>query len=100
MAATGGAPGRIDTNMKIAVQRAGAIPALTAMLRQGDERCVQAAANALYVLAQAEENRAAMQAAGVVAALREALTRWKCRPPRIAERTKLDCEEALARVMG
>ena len=61
-----------NANAKIDVQRAGAVAPLMAMLKLSDQRCVQAAATALYVLAAEDENRAAMAQAGVRLALQEA----------------------------
>jgi len=85
-------------NLKLEVQRAGAVPALTALLKSGDEGCVQAAANALYVLAQEAENRSAMQQAGVVAALQTVIAKGKLRPPTVSKRTAQDCSEAMLRI--
>jgi Armadillo/beta-catenin-like repeat len=51
-------------NLKVEVIRAGAIPALTSMLRVPDETCIQAAANALYVITQQEEGRTVMPDSG------------------------------------
>jgi hypothetical protein len=87
-------------NLKVEVQRAGALPALTSMLRLKDERCVQAAANTLYVLAATDENRKGMQDGGVRQALQEVLAKGKLRPPQITDRTRKDCEEAVSRMLG
>ena len=88
-----------DVDMRVEVQRAGALPALTAMLTMPDERCVQAAATALYVLADNEENRRIMAGAGVRVALQAVLAKAKTRPAQICDRTRRDCEEAMARVI-
>jgi hypothetical protein len=87
-------------NVKVDVQRAGAATPLVAMLKLADERCIQAAATALYVLAASDENRAAMQGSGVRQALQEVLAKAKRRPPAIGERTRRDCEEAIARMLA
>lgn len=86
-------------DFRVEVQRAGALPALSAMLALQDERCIQAAATALYVLADNEENRQIMAGAGVRGALQAVLAKAKARPPGICERTRRDCEEAMARVL-
>lgn len=87
-------------NLKVEVQRAGALPALVSLLRLKDERCVQAAANALYVLAASDENRKVMQDGGVRQALQEVLAKGKLRPPQITDRTRKDCEEAISRMLA
>lgn len=96
--ASGG--GGAAVNIKVEVQRAGALPALMHMLQMKDEKCVQAAANALYVLAGSEENRQVMQGAGVRPALQAVLAKGKLRPPQIGARTRRDCEDAIARMLG
>jgi hypothetical protein len=86
-------------NLKVEVQRAGAVPALTAMLKGADEGCIQAAANALYVLASDSENRSVMQSSDAVEALQAVIAQSKQRPPAISARTTKDCNEALIRIM-
>jgi hypothetical protein len=85
-------------NFKVEVQRAGAIPVLVTMLSMTDELCVQAAANTLYVIAENDENRKLMAGAGVKGALLAVLAKYKAVPPQISDRTRRDCEEAMARV--
>jgi Armadillo/beta-catenin-like repeat len=87
-------------NLKVEVMRAGAIPALTSMLRVPDETCIQAAANALYVIAQEEEGRTVMRDSGVVDALRAVIALAKQKPPRVAAQTRKDCEHALSRMIA
>jgi Armadillo/beta-catenin-like repeat len=87
-------------NLKVEVMRAGAIPALASMLRAPEEGCVRAAANALYVIAQEEEGRGAMQDSGVREALQAVIALAKQRPPRVAAQTRKDCEHTMTRMMA
>lgn len=89
-----------DINPKIDVQRAGALAPLIAMLRQPDEGCIQASANALYVLAEDAENRSVMQGSGAREALQGVLALAKTKPPRISHKTRTDCEHAIARMLA
>lgn len=90
---------RQATNPKIDVQRAGALAPLSAMLRQADEDCIQASANALYVLAGEEENRGVMQGSGIREALQSVLALGKAKPPKISQKTRTDCEHAISRML-
>ena len=48
-----GAASSVPTiNLRVEIQRSGAVPALTTLLGSKEEACVQAAATTLYVLAQ------------------------------------------------
>lgn len=87
-------------NPKVDVQRAGALPPLIAMLRQPDEECIQASANALYVLAGDEENRGVMQGNGTREALQSVLALGKAKPPKISQKTRTDCEHAVSRMLA
>lgn len=96
-----GAPQPADNhNPKVDVQRAGALPHLIAMLRQPDEACIQASANALYVLAEDEENRGVMKGNGTQEALQSVLALGKAKPPKISQKTKTDCEHAVSRMLA
>eukprot|EP00892_Ulva_mutabilis_P003589 jgi/Ulvmu1/1601/UM111_0029.1 len=93
-------PQSTDSNPKVEVQRAGAIAPLVAMLKQSDEACIQASASTLYVLAEDEENRAAMQAGSVREALQNVLALAKVKPPKISQQTRVDCEQAMSRMLA
>jgi hypothetical protein len=90
---------KCNVNLKVEVQRAGAVPVLVAMLGMANEACIQAAANTLYVLAENDENHKVMAGAGVQSALLAVLAKSKAVPPQISDRTRRDCEEAMARVL-
>lgn len=68
------------------------------MLQLSDETCLQAAAGALYVMAQDPENRSTMIAAGIPALLQAVIAKGKLRPPQVSERTLKDCMEAAVRI--